>query len=236
MTRGRVAWIALALACAVGAWFVHDAESVPVAGWLQAWEGAHPDPRVFSAAEAEQFAALQDTGRRDDLRLLLIGLAVGCAVAAFSSRAKSEAGGPVRAALLAGALAVGCVGVVTSARGQWQASTTGEWTLGDDALPGMAGVHAETLRGWRDRIDEGHAVILIGTDSLLSNVAAWALHPRAVYPLVRSVPDGTPDAELREAVTLMRLGAEHDVRWIVDLEALAAGPEAARPALLRVDA
>jgi hypothetical protein len=230
-----VVLIALALACAAIAWWVHDAGSVPIANWLRAWERAHPDPRVFSEAEADQFAALQDSGRRDDLRLLLIGLAAGCAVAAFSARAVRAAGGTLRATLLGGAVAVGCVGVVFSLRGQWQASRTGEWTLGDDALVGMAGVHAETLRGWRERIAEDHAVILIGTDSLLSNVTAWALHPRAVYPLVRGVPDGTPDAELREAVTLMRLGAEHDARWIVDLAALAAGPEAARSALLRVD-
>jgi len=236
VSRGRVSLIALALAFAAAAWWVHGAETVSIASWLESWEAAHPDPRVFSAEEAGQFDALQERGRRDDLRLLLIGLAAGCAVAACSRRVVVEAGGAVRAALLVGALTVGVVGVVSSVRSQWQASTKGEWTLGDDALRGMAGVHAETLRGWRDQIEEDDAVILIGTDSLLSNITAWALYPRAVYPLLRSVPDGTPVSELREAVTLMRLGAGHDARWIVDLDALAAGPQAGRPALLRVDA
>ena len=91
MNRGRALLLAVALASAAGAWFVHAADALPIAGWLQSWEAAHPDPRIFSEAQAEQFGALQDAGRRDDVRLLLIGLAAGCAIAALSARAVREA-------------------------------------------------------------------------------------------------------------------------------------------------
>lgn len=236
MSRGRSWLLVLALASATAAWFVHDVEVLPIAGWLDSWGQAHADPRAFSEAQARQLRGLQDDSRRDDLRLLLLGLAAGCAVAALSASAVREAGGPLRAVLLGGAVAVGVAGALSSLRGQWLAAAAGEWTLGDDALPSMAGIHAETLRGWRDIVGEDDGVILIGTDSLLSNVTAWALHPRAMYPLVRSVPEGTGADELRDAVVRIGLGAEHDVRWIVDLGALAAGEQATRPALLRVDA
>lgn len=236
MSRWRLPLIVLALGCGLAAWNVHTDESVSIAAWLQSWENAHPDPRVFSESDAKTIAGLQDRSRREDLRFLLISLAAGCAIAACSRRVVREAGGTLRAVLCAGALVVGAVGVAGSVRDQWQGARSGEWTLGDDALSGMAGIYAETLRDWRQLIDADHAVILIGTDSLLSNVTAWALHPRAIYPLVRSVPEQTSEDELLEAVTLMQIGADHEVRWIVDLDALAAGAAASRSALRRVDA
>ena len=233
--RARVVALLAALLLAAGALLVAREDALPAPAWLTAWNERHPDPRAFSGPEAETLRALQDAARRTDVLLLLSALAAGCAlVAAFPSVAERVGG--VRVAVLAGGtVALGIALAGASVGKQVKLAASGAWSLGDDALDAVAGPHAATLRAWRDRVPEADAVLLLGTDSYLWNVTAWALHPRAIFPLLRDVPPGMTDAALVAQLRAQGFGRGHGARWAVDLGALAAPDRCAHAALLKVD-
>jgi hypothetical protein len=139
------------------------------------------------------------------------------------------------AVLAGGSVALGIALGGASIVEQVHRARAGEWTLGDDALSGLAGPHAETLRTWRGLVPEQDAVILLGTDSRLWTLVAWALHPRAIYPVLRDVQPDLSDAAIREQLRPLDLGRGQGTRWAVDLGALAAPEQCAHAALLRVD-
>jgi len=234
----RLLLLALAGAFAALALAVHDPDEpgMPAPQWLQRWEQNYPDPRVLGPDEAATFTRMQDAERREDLLLLLAGLSVGCLAAGWSPRLVQRAGGAASAVLVAGSVAVGAWALGSSAVAQWNGARAGTWTLADDNLDLMAGPDAGTLRDWRVQIGEHDAVIVVGTDQALLNVVAWALYPRAIYPLVLDVPPGWSADELRDSARGAEVGRGHPRRWIVDLAALRAGGALRHPPLVRVDA
>jgi len=97
----RALLLALAAACGLLAAWAGRADTLPAPTWLAGWTAAHPDPRAFSPDEMATLARAIDEQRRDDLVLLLAGLAVGCLAVAAQPPLARAAGG-----VLAGVLAM----------------------------------------------------------------------------------------------------------------------------------
>jgi len=226
--RARLVALLAALLLAAGAVQVAARDVLPAPAWLSTWTARHPDPRTFSEAESLALRALQDKARRKDVMLLFAALAAGCAAVAAFPRLPARAGGVRVAVLAAGTVTLGIALAASSVVGQARLAAAREWSLGDDALGALAGPHTATLRAWRARVPESDAVLLLGTDSSLWNVTAWALHPRAIFPLLRDVPPDMSD-EAQD------FGRGQGARWVVDLGALAAPARSAHAALLKVD-
>jgi hypothetical protein len=218
-----------------GAMMLASREALDLPEFLAGWSRRHPDPRGFAVEEVLALEALRARERRDDLLWLFGGLAAGCLAVAVRPSLVRAAGGTTLAVCAAGSVALGAWALADSVAAQWSMARQGRWTLGDDGLGLIAGEHADTLAAWRRRIGPDDAVILIGTNQQLWTAAAWALHPRAIYPLVQAVPEGVSELTLLAVVRRLPLGQQHPVRWALDVDALAAGASATRPALLRVD-
>ena len=229
----RAALLALAVICGAGATWVASRDTLPLP-WLQRWTEAHPDPRPLSGAEAATLMRTLAEQRRDDALLLLGGIGIGClAVVAWPALARA-AGGRVPAVLAAGSVVIGLVAAAQSVGGQWQAARDGNWTLGDDSLPALAGPHAAALRAARDRTSPGDAVLIVGTNQLLFNAAAWAFDGRALFPVLLDVPDDLDAAAVRDLARGRPEGASQPHRWLLDLGALERGGASKRPALLEL--
>lgn len=229
----RAALLAGGLLCAAAAALVGARDGLAGPEWLARHERSHPDPRPLDPAEASGFAAILARQWRDDAALLLAGLAAGClAVALRPSLARPA--GAATAVLALGSVALGLHATGLSLRAQAEAIAAGEWTAGDDALDALAGPHADALRELRARVPTDAAVLLAGTNQVLFNSAAWALHPRALYPVLLDVPrDLTPEARVRMARELPQ-GTDASGRWLLDLGALERGEPVERT-LLRLD-
>ena len=218
--RARVVALLAAAALAVAALLVASSGTLASPAILADWSRRHPDPRALADGETVLLERLQGDARRADVLCLLGAVAAGCALVALRPRLAAACGG-VRAAVLAsGSVVLGLVLAGTAVVEQAQAARAGEWTLGDDNLDAVAGVHAPTLRQWRTIVPEGDAIILLGTDSYLWNVVAWALHPRPVYPLVQEVPPTMTEDELVGLLAPQAFARGHGARWAVDLAAL----------------
>jgi len=229
----RVALLLAALACAGGAARLAARDGLPGPPFLERHAELRPDPRPLTPDEAATLAHRLAGQRRDDALLLLAGLAAGClAVAARPALARPA--GVLAAVLATGSVALGLHAAARSLAAQASDAAAGRWTVGDDALDALAGGHAGALRELRARIAEDEAVLLVGTDQVLFNAAAWALHPRALFPLVQDVPAGMDAAQLREFARRLPQGAGFARRWLLDLGALAQGAAAGREALLDV--
>ena len=230
----RALLLALAVACGLLAAWAGRADSLPPPDWLASWTAAHPDPRAFSPDETATLARALDEQRRDDVVLLLAGLAVGCLAVGSQPPLARAAGGVLAGVLAAGSVALGIEALGASLRGQWEGARDGNWSLGDDSLPALAGAHADALRELRLRIGPDDAVLLVGTNQQLFNAAAWVLAPRAVYPVLQEVPDTLDREDVRALARSLPLGTDHPRRWLLDLRALERGDAAGHPALLEV--
>ncbi len=227
--------LVLALLFAAAAVQVARQDGLAAPAWLTSWTARHPDPRAFTDVEAEALHRLQGVARRTDVTCLFAALAAGCALLAAWPALATRAGGVRVAVLAGGSMTLGLVLAGVSVTEQLQLARAGDWTLGDDALDSVAGPHAATLRAWRERVPETDAVLLLGTDSYLWNVTAWALYPRAIYPVLHDVPREWTDEALVAELLPQELGRGHGSRWAVDLGALAAPGDCAHVGLLKVD-
>ena len=231
--RTRVLLLAVAAACSLLAAWIAEADALPAPGWLARWSERHPDPRDFSPEETATLARALDGQRRDDALLLLAGLAAGC-VAVAARPALARVAGGAAAVLAAGSVALGLWATGESLRGQWQGARDGTWSLGDDSLPALAGPHTAALKELRAQVGVGDAVLLAGTNQTLFNATAWALYPRAIFPVLQEVPDDLRADEVRELARALPEGADFPRRWLLDLRALERGDAAGRPALIEV--
>ncbi|MCB9896509.1 MAG: hypothetical protein H6825_00770 [Planctomycetes bacterium] len=225
--------VALLAACALGfaALDVTELDGLPGFPGLDAWVAAHPDPRDLGeqglAAHAAERAAL----RVADVHMLLAGLSFAAVAWALLPRR------PLRAcaALALGSAGAGLGTTAVSVHVQQERAASGAWTLGDDALVGVAGRSlADTLRGWRTTIPEDATVLVVGTQDWLLNPVAWALFPRRIVPLVVPVPSGWSAEQVADAAATLPHG-EGTRRFVVDLAALAAREAAAGGADARDD-
>ena len=231
--RLRGPLLLVALACGAAAGWCGAREAVPLPP-LAAWEAGHPDPRPLQPAEAALFGALRDEERARDLALFLGGLAAGGLVVAAWPRLAKRTGGALPAVLVAGSVAIGLFTLGRAVHTVAEAAATGEWTLADDALAAIAGDRADDVRAFRTRIGTGDAIVLVGTDGPLWNLAAWALFPRPIYPLTQGVPPSLDERDLRAAVAGLDLGTDTGRRWLLDVDAWRAGRASARPVLVEV--
>lgn len=229
----RVALLIVALACAGGAAALALREALPGPAWLERHAALRPDPRPLSSEEAATLARTLARQRRDDALLLLAGLAAGCLCVA-ARPALARPAGVLAAVLATGSVALGLHAAARSLGAQASDAAAGRWTIGDDALDALAGAHAGSLRDLRARIAEDEAVLLVGTSQALFNAAAWALHPRAVFPIVQDVPPGLEEEPLRLSARSLPQGAGFARRWLLDLGALEQGAAAGRAALLEI--
>jgi hypothetical protein len=232
--RTRLLLLALAAGCGVLAVLAARSDTLPAPAWLVGWTSAHPDPRALTPDETQTLARVLDGQRRDDLVLLLAGLAVGCLAVAAQPALARAAGGVLAGVLAAGSVALGIEALGASLRGQLEGARDGSWSLGDDSLPALAGPHADALRELRQRIGPDDAVLLVGTNQPLFNAAAWALAPRAVFPVLQDVPDALGAEEVRALARSLSLGTGFPRRWLLDLRALERGEAAGHPALIEV--
>ena len=228
----RVLLVLLAVACAAGALQLSARTTLPLPA-LASWEARHPDPRPLQPAEVAQFAALRDSERATDLVWWLGALAAGCLALAWRPELAERAGGTPMAVLIAGSLGLGLFALGASLRSQWLAARHGEWDLSDAALVAAAGPRAADVLDFRSAIAEGDAVVLLGSDGPLWNLAAWTLFPRPVFPLVGSVPSGLSEGELHAAIAALDLG-HAGRRWLLDVDAWRAGETATRPVLVEL--
>jgi hypothetical protein len=231
----RALCVVVGVGLLVVAWAVHDGRLDAGNAWPAGWVAAHPDPRdlgpdgeVIHGGERAQEWQL-------DASLLALGLGVACLAAAARGGRDETDGVPGLRALGAGAVAIALVSAAAALDDVRLRAGRDAWTFGDDALRSVAGPHTDTLRAWRDELPEDAAVLVVGTRDFVLNLVAWSLHPRAVHPVVVSVP-----ADMNGAA-LLELAREHTAgrdapggRWLVDLDALAGASD--RPALQRVDA
>lgn len=229
----RAALLAGGLLCAVAAAWVGTRDGLAGPPWLARHERSHPDPRPLAPDEALGFAAILERQRRDDALLLFAGLAAGCLAVAWRPSLARPAGA-VTAVLALGSVALGLHASVLSLRDQAEAVAAGEWTAGDDALGALAGPHAAALRELRARIPADDAVLLVGTNQVLFNSAAWALHPRALYPVLLDAPAGMARDALARMARELPQGGDAPGRWLLDLGAVERGDPVDR-ALLRLD-
>jgi hypothetical protein len=232
--RTRVLLLAVAAACGLLAAWIAEADALPAPGWLAGWSARHPDPHPFSPEESATLARVLDGQRRDDALLLLAGLAAGCAAVAARPALVRLAGGGAAAVLAAGSVALGLWATGESLRGQWQGARDGTWSLGDDSLAALAGPHAAELQELRAQIGVHDAVLLAGTNQPLFNATAWALYPRAIFPVLQDVPDAMSADEVRDLARALPQGADFPRRWLLDLRALERDDAAGRPALIEV--
>ncbi|MHC5209820.1 MAG: hypothetical protein ACYTG2_03785 [Planctomycetota bacterium] len=234
MGRGRAVGLSIAaVLLGVLALRVAARETFPLRV-VERWEQAHPDPRPMGGTDVRVVSAMGSEERRMDLVLLFTGLAVGCAVVAARPALTTLAGGTLTAVLAVGSIAVGLGGLGSSAVSQGRDALDGGWSLSDDVLPRLAGPHADTLRAWRDRIDEGDDVLLLGSDPRLWNAVLWALHPRAIHPRVLDVPREMSTDEI--AAAARRVVPRPGVAcWVIDLGVLKSPRGAGHPALVKVD-
>lgn len=245
---GRALWVVVGVGLLAAAWAVHDGRVDAGDLWPGAWVARHPDPRDLGAAGEQVHGAERARAWQLDAALLALGLGVACLALGVRGGARrgsgstdaaptsAEADGvPALRPLAFGAVAIALVSAAAALDDVRLRARRGAWTLADDALPGVAGPHAETLRAWRDEVPADAAVLVVGTRDFLLNLVAWSLHPRAVHPVVVPVPgdmDGTALLELARAHTA---GVDAPGgRWLVDLDALAGASD--RPALQQVDA
>ena len=231
--RLRGPLLLVALACGAAAAWSGTREAVPFPP-LAAWEASHPDPRPLAPGESALFGALRDEERGRDLALFFRGLALGSLAVAAWPRLALRSGGALPAVLVAGSAAIGLFTLGRSVRTLAEAAAAGEWTLADDALEAIAGEQADDVRAFRARIGAGDAIVLVGTDGPLWNLAAWALFPRAIFPLTRGVPPSLREQDLRAAVAALDLGPGVERRWLLDVDAWRAGEASPRPALVEV--
>jgi len=225
--------LALALLCGAAAIVLASLPELPAPAWLVRWSQDHPDPRILQPDEQLLLAQTLGQQRRDDAVLLLAALAAGCALVA-ARPAFARPAGVLAAVLAMGSVALGVHAAGASLAGQLQGARDGSWSLGDDSLAALAGPHTDALRSLRERIGEQDAVLLVGTNQPLFNAAAWALAPRAVFPVLQDVPEQLTSSELLAFARTLRQGSDFPRRWLVDLAALERGPSAGRPALLEL--
>ena len=230
----RALLLALSVACGLLAAWAARSDTLPAPDWLADWTSAHPDPRSLSSDETQALARALGGQRREDVVLLLAGLAVGCLAVAAQPPLARAAGGVLAGVLAAGSVALGIEALGASLRGQFDGARDGTWSLGDDSLPALAGPHAAALRELRQQIGPDDAVLLVGTNQPLFNAAAWALAPRAVFPILQDVPDTLDAEEVRALARSLSLGTGYPRRWLLDLRALERGEAARQPALLEV--
>ncbi|HEX5010346.1 MAG TPA: hypothetical protein VFY71_08085, partial [Planctomycetota bacterium] len=103
----RLLLLALAVACGLlSAWFA-SSDALPAPEWLTDWSSAHPDPRPLSADETQALTRTLDAQRREDVVLLLAGLAVGCLAVAAQPPLARAAGGALAGVLAAGSVSLG---------------------------------------------------------------------------------------------------------------------------------
>jgi len=229
----RLLAIVLGLALGAGAWTLSQQETLSAPVWLQAWVEAHPDPRSLGPERARAHAEELGRAYAQDGQLLLLGLAAACLAWGLLPLATRRGAGRWTP-LAAGGLVLGVFSAAASAREQAELSARGRWTLGDDALAAAAGLHADTLRGWRERIPEGDVVIVVGTQAQLFNLTAWVLFPRPIRLVPLPVAASVTGDDLAQQARALPAGADGPARWLVDLASLAAGPRATRPALQRL--
>jgi hypothetical protein len=230
----RLLLLVLAVTCGLLSAAASSSDALPAPAWLTAWSAAHPDPHPLSPDESQALARGLDGQRHEDVVLLLAGLAVGCLAVAAQPPLARAAGGVLAGVLAAGSVALGIEALGASLRGQWDAARDGQWSLGDDSLPALAGPYCDALRELRLQIGPGDAVLLVGTNQPLFNAAAWALSPRAIFPVLQDVPDSLGEEDVRALARSLRLGADFPRRWLLDLRALELGQAAAHPALIEV--
>jgi len=228
--------LALLLATAFGwaAVQLHDLEQVR-APWLERWAQEHPGPREPDAQAIERVADDFAADRRADLFGLALGLGAGLAAVAVAlavgRREWVEGRGAALRVLAVGAVAGSAAAMASSLSEVASLAELNRWTLSDDSLAAYVGPLEGTVREWRQRIPDDHAVIVVGTNDFLLSRVGWALSPRPVHPLVMPSPPGADLAELGELASELMLGREAPGRWLVDLDALADG----REALVRVE-
>ena len=204
---------------------------------MASWRAEHPDRRVLGAAGQARFLDQQGAARRDDALVLLVALAAGCLLVAVRPERWRRRLDDVSAVLVLGSSIAGLTWLGLNLADVAGRARVGHWTLGDDNLSAVAGPYTELLADWRERIDARDAVILVGSRDYLLNLVAWSLHPRPLYPYIppAPIPDELPADELARAIAGLPQGRDAPGRWMVDLEALARGDQATRPALVRLD-
>jgi len=200
-----------------------------------AWAARHPDPRVVDPASEAALAAQVDGERRRDAMLLLAALGAGCLVVAAAPRVASWTGGAPSAVLLCGSLGLGLLQLGRSAAGQAAGMRDGSWSVADETLERIAPDQAATMRQWRETIAPGDAVILVGSDPWLYDLVVWALHPRALYPMLLDIRPSTSVEQVQRGARALPVGRDHAVRWVVDLGVLQPDGPASHPPLIRVD-
>jgi hypothetical protein len=199
------------------------------------WTARHPDPRALDAESGRALAAQLDGERRNDVALLLAALAAGCVVVAAWPRVARWTGGASTAVLLCGSVGLGLFHLGVSAAGQVEGLRDGTWSVADGTLDRVAPVQAGTLRDWRERIGPDDAVILIGSDPWLYDLVVWALHPRALYPMLLEIRPTTSVDEVLRGARSLSVGRGHSARWVIDLDVLRQGRETGHPALIQVE-
>jgi len=204
-------WIAVTLA---------DAQTIAEPSWVTAWKRAHPDPRVMSVAATARHETERARHRRNDLVDLALALGLGCAV--LSLRPK-ESGDVAPRLLLWSGLALGAVSAGRALIEVSERASIDRWSVSDQALATVAGPNAERLLRWRERMAPDDAVIFVGGQDALLNTVAWALHPRPIYFVPMAVPDGMGLERVAELGAQLPQGRGAPARWLLDLDALAAG-------------
>lgn len=224
--------LALLLVAALGwaAVQLHDLEQVR-APWLERWAQEHPGPREPDAQAIERVADDFAADRRADLFGLALGLAAAALALAVGPRAWREGRGVALRLVAVGAVVGGGAAMASSLNQVSNLAELNRWTLGDDSLAAYVGPLEGTVREWRERIPDDHAVIVVGTNDFLLSRVGWALYPRPVHPVVMALPPGVDLVGLGELADELSLGRDAPGRWLVDLDALAAG----REALVRVE-
>lgn len=222
-TTQRVVAALLALVLAATWRGLTAREGVPEAPWLTTWKQAHPDPRQAGEVAARRHQATRARQRRDDLAALALALAAGCAVLALVPAPRPGWRAAAPRVLVAGGLALGLASVGGALGGLPERVRSGRWDPGDHALPAVAGPLADVVVTWRSRMGPDDAVIVAGTQDALLNTVAWALHPRPIHLVGAPVPAGLSPAEQTALGAVLPLAREAPARWLLDLDAVAAG-------------
>jgi hypothetical protein len=221
----RLVGLVLALAFGFAAARVHGLERVG-APWLEAWAEQHRGPREPDASALARVADDFAVDRRADLFGLLVALAAAAAAVAAAPRAFVQGRGAVVRLAGLGGVVLGAAAMLDSLSKVSELAHQQRWTVADDSLSLTLGPLTDTVRGWRETVPPDHAVIVFGMSDFLLSRVGWALHPRAVHPVVLPRPEGLDLAALAQLAATLELGRQAPGRWLVDLEALAAGHEA----------
>jgi len=209
---------------------LHGVEQVR-APWLERWAQEHPGPREPDARAIERVADDFSVDRRADLFGLALGMAAAALALALGPRAWVEGRGAALRLVAVGAVVGGGAAMASSLTEVSNLAELNRWTLSDDSLAAYVGPLEGTVRDWRERIPDDHAVIVVGTNDFLLSRVGWALYPRPIHPVVLTLPQGVDLAGLGELANELTLGREAPGRWLVDLDAMATG----REALVRVE-